>query len=495
LCKATRHGHANIERWLKRKDGSRFLASGKLSQLKRDAAGELRGFVDVAHDITAHHAAAEDLRRRAQNDELTELPNRRTLCEHVQRAIGSMKRRSANLFAVLFVDLDRFKAVNDEFGHVVADELLALTARRLERCIRSEDIVARIGGDEFAILVNGITGITDATDATARIGLEMRRPATIDGRDVRATVSVGIAMGNLKYDRPEAILRDADTAMYMAKTEGRARAVVFESAMAADAGVNSDLAQDLRHALKRNELRIAYQPIIRLGDTSLVGFESLIRWEHPKRGLLLPFQFIAKAEESDLILSIDRWMLEVASRQLATWHRQGVGAQFQMSVNVSSTEFSRDDFLGDLLEILAASELAPAHLRLEITESVIMERSPKANLALAAIRELGIKLDVDDFGTGYSSLGSLQHIAVDALKIDSSFIAGMNSHSGNGLVETIIYLAHKLGLVVIAEGIQTVSQLRRLVELGCDFGQGFLFSPPLEADVARDFRQIEYVLS
>jgi diguanylate cyclase (GGDEF)-like protein/PAS domain S-box-containing protein len=484
LRRARVHGHANVERWLVRKDGTRFLASGKISQLKRDPAGQLRGFVNIAHDITGHHAAAEDLRRRAQYDELTELPNRRTFYEHVSRAIGAMKRRPSNAFAVLFIDLDHFKAVNDEFGHIIADELLAVTARRLEHCIRSEDIVARLGGDEFAILINGIAEVSDAADAAQRIGLQMRKALTIDGRDVRATVSVGIAIGSIAYDRPEDILRDADSAMYVAKSEGRARAVLFDASMASSIDLNVDLAGDMRYALERNELRVVYQPIVRLSDATLVGFESLVRWEHPRRGLLLPAQFIPKAEESGLILSIDRWMLAEGCRQLAAWQAAGFGDQLQMSVNVSTKEFTRDDFVADLGEILESSGLSPSRLRLEITESAIMEQSTRVNLMLAEIRKLGIELDVDDFGTGYSSLAALQHIAVDALKIDSSFVAGMSSPIGKGLVETVIYLAHKLDLVVVAEGIETVEQLGRLARLGCDFGQGFFFAPPLDTQAA-----------
>jgi diguanylate cyclase (GGDEF)-like protein/PAS domain S-box-containing protein len=487
LRRATTHGFTDVERWLIRKDGSRFLASGKLSQLKRDAAGELRGFVKIAHDITHHHAAAQDLRHQAQYDELTELPNRRAFYAHVQQAIALMKRRPSNLFAVLFIDVDHFKAVNDEYGHIIADQLLAVTARRLERCVRSVDVVARLGGDEFAILLNVISGTASANEAAERIGIEMRQPVTIDGKEVRATASIGIAIGNQTYDLPEDVLRDADAAMYAAKTAGRARAVLFDASMAAGGGTTFDFAAELNHAIAHDELRIAYQPILRLSDSTIVGFEALVRWEHPRRGLLAPVQFIPKAEESDLIISIDRWMIRGAAQQLAAWQAAGIGPHLQVSVNVSSREFSRDEFLGELRTILDATGLAPAKLRLEITESAIMERSEQADALLAAIRALGVELDVDDFGTGYSSLGALQHICVDALKIDSSFVARMASQNGSKLVATVIRLAHDLGLVAIAEGIETADQRERIMTLGCEFGQGFLFAAPLDAEAAGRF--------
>jgi diguanylate cyclase (GGDEF)-like protein/PAS domain S-box-containing protein len=485
LLKASNQGSASIERWLMRKDGSCFLASGKLRQLEPDAAGELRGFVSIAHDITAQHATSQDLNRRAHYDELTDLPNRRTFYEHVQRAIGLLKRRPTRLFAVLFIDIDHFKEVNDEFGHGVADQVLEITARRLEGSVRTEDVVARVGGDEFAILLNGINGVADANEAAERIGLETRKATTIDECVVHATLSIGIAIGKARYDRPEDILRDADSAMYAAKLEGRARAVLFDAAGLADDTI--DLAADIRQALSCDELRIAYQPIIRLSDSTLVGFESLVRWEHPRRGLLLPGTFIPRAEQSDLIVAIDRWMLLAGCRQLAKWQSEGGDPGLQISINVSGREFSREDFLGDLREILESTGLAPECLRLEMTESVIMERSKTTHTLIGAIRELGVSLDVDDFGTGFSSLTALQHFSVDALKIDSSFVANMGSDNGAKLIETILVLAHKFGLATIAEGIETAEQAHHLMSIGCEFGQGYFFAPALDADGARQF--------
>jgi diguanylate cyclase (GGDEF)-like protein/PAS domain S-box-containing protein len=486
LRKVTMDGSANLERWLVRKDGSRFLASGKLSPLVHDG-GQARGFVYVVHDITANHAAAEDLRRQAKYDELTGLANRRTFNEHLQRAIALLKRRPSILFAALFIDIDHFKSMNDVFGHIFADRLLEAVAHRLEKCVRSEDIVARTGGDEFAILLNGITGVADANDAAERIGAEMRQPIRIDGRDALATVSIGIAMSGPQYQHPEDILQDADSAMYVAKSGGRARAVVFDPAMAPGARIKSDLAEDLRQAIERGELRVAYQPIMRLRDTTIVGFEALVRWQHPERGLLHPERFIPIAEQSDLIINIDEWMLRKACRQLAHWQARGVGPGLQMSINISSKEFAHDDFLANLRLILESTGLAPACLRLEITESAIMEQSQRVDALLSAIRELGVSIDIDDFGTGYSSLETLQHMTVDALKIDPTFIGIMNSHKGRGLVETVIFLARKLGLSTVSEGIESIDQLRALDGLACEFGQGHLFAPPLDADAAGRF--------
>jgi diguanylate cyclase (GGDEF)-like protein/PAS domain S-box-containing protein len=487
LRKATTNGFIDAERWLVRKDGSRFLAAGKLSQLKRDAAGDLRGFVKIAHDVTGYHAATQDLNRRAQYDELTGLANRRTFYENVSRAIAAMKRRPSVLFAVLFIDLDYFKRINDDFGHIIADQLLDTIARRLETCVRAADMVARLGGDEFAILLNGIEDVTEATEAAERISVDIAQPATIDEREVRATVSVGIALGDVVYDLPEDILRDADTAMYTAKSEGRARAAVFDRSMKSGQRRSFDLNAELRGAVERNELRVFYQPVIRLRDRATVGFEALARWQHPKRGLLHPNQFIPKAEETDLIASIDRWVLFRASQQLVAWQADGADANLQMSVNISSKTFLYGDFMTDLRASLASSGMAAQSLRLEITESAVLERSQRASSLLTGIRQSGVALDIDDFGTGFSSLDALQHMSVDALKIDQTFIANLGSANGAALIDTIVDLAHNLSIIAVAEGIETDAQLHTLIEAGCDLGQGYLFSTPLDTATATDF--------
>lgn len=482
-------GSVAVERWLLRKSGSSFLASGKTARLTAgDPAGNSRGYVKIVHDTTEQHEAAEAMRRRAQYDALTELPNRQHFYEHVRRAIAILKRRSSSCFAILFIDLDNFKMVNDTYGHIVADDVLSKIARRLERCARSEDVVARVGGDEFAILLNGISGTLDADDAAQRILVAMQDAIDTPAGDVIATVSVGIALGTVKHEQPEDVLHDADVAMYVAKTQGRGRAIVFDESIGTVARDNTALMSALRHAIGRNELRVAYQPVVRLRDGCVVGFEALARWKHPRRGILLPKEFIPCAEESNLIVAIDRWVLARACTQFRTWHRLGlVKSALQMSVNVSSREFSRIDFPDDLRSMLDTNEVAATSLRLEITESTLLERSPRAYATLAAVRALGVQIDVDDFGTGYASLGALNDIAVDGLKIDWSFVTSKNSRNGWQIVEAVIRLAHSLGLAATAEGIETAEQRDKLIALRCDLGQGFLFAPALGPVAATDF--------
>ena len=477
LSKADVDGSIDIERRLVRSDGSTFLAGGKTSKLAAGAAGQERGFVKLVHDVTAQHAVAEDLLRRASCDALTGLPNRRTFFEHVTRAISIVKRRASRSFAMLFVDLDDFKAVNDAFGHRVADEVLVLVARRIEKCVRSADVVARVGGDEFAVLLNGIDGAVDADDAAQRILTEMRAAFRTDSGDVFAAVSVGIALGSPKYDVPEDILRDAGAAMYVAKSQGRARSVTFDESISETKRKSVDL-----NAIERDELRLAYQPVFRLTDAAVVGLEALVRWKHPKLGLLPPSAFIPQAEDSNLIIAVDRWVLANACGQLRMWQLCGIaGPALQMSINVSSKEFSRDDFVAELRGVLDASDLHPTSIRLEITEGAMLERSKRASAALAAVRELGVSVDVDDFGTGYASLSALSNIIVDGLKVDWSFVTNANQNHGWDIVESVISLARKLGVVAIAEGIEHVEQLDRLISLGCHLGQGFYFSPGIGA--------------
>lgn len=487
LEKARAWGALDEERWFVRKDGSRFLGSEKVSRIKQGSKTAAPGFVHVVHDITERNQVADEMRRRAMIDQLTELPNRGTFLEHLHRAIAAIKRRSTNLFAVLFIDLDDFKEVNDTFGHIVADRLLEITARRLERCARAEDVVARIGGDEFAILLNGINDLGDANDAADRISAEMRRAIPIDTHTVRATVSVGIAIGSPRYDRPEDVLRDADAAMYDAKAGGRGRSVVFGTSSAAGGRSEFDLETDLRHAIERNELWVAYQPVMRLADASIVGFEALVRWQHPRRGLLQPGEFILRAEQSESIVALDRWVLREACTALASWRTRFTCPDLAINVNFSSKEFSDPRVLDELRSVLSTTGLPPGLLHIEITESSIMERSDRTTALLGAIRALGVELHVDDFGVGYSSLAALGRMPVHALKIDRSFIADIDSRKGALLVHTITHLAHNLGLAAIAEGIETVEQLNGLIAVKCEYGQGFLFSEPLDVGRATQF--------
>ena len=480
LQKASILGKVDEERWFLRKDGSRFLGSEKISRLRAGKKRSSQGFVHVAHDITAHKELADDLRRRAAVDPLTGLANRNTFFDHVERAIALIKRRSSCLFAVMFIDLDHFKEINDAFGHMVADHLLEITARRLESCARTEDIVARIGGDEFAILLNGIRDASDAQEAANRIGTEMRKPVFVDSQGVYATVSVGIAMGTAGYDNPETILRDADSAMYVAKAGGRARSMVFSGAVDAGNRFGPDLQGDLRHAVERGELRVVYQPIVRLADSTISRFEALVRWEHPRRGLLYPNDFILRAEASNTIIAVDRWVLATACNALAGWRSRFADPALCVSINLSSKQFTHPDLISHLRETLTAAALTPDCVHLEITESAIMEKSIRTEKMLAAVSDAGFELHVDDFGVGYSSLSVLRDLPVRALKIDRSFTTKMDTRNGLELVRTIIQLAHNLGLVAVAEGIENLDQLGMLVAMSCDYGQGFFLSEPCD---------------
>lgn len=476
LDKVTVLGIVDEERWFVRKDGTRFVGSEKIRHLKAGSDGASDGYVNVAHDITESNKRLEELRRLASLDSLTKVSNRSTFFEHVQRAIATIKRRPTALFAIIFVDLDHFKQVNDNFGHIAADRLLEVTARRLEKCVRSEDIVARIGGDEFAILLH-IGDVADAHGAAERINAEVRKPMQIASQNVSATASIGMALGSPRYNSPEEILHDADAAMYAAKAHGRGRSMIFNPDLSL---VGLDLHEELRRAVDRNELRLAYQPVVRLADSSLHGFEALVRWQHPDYGLLYPSDFIPKAEENALIVAIDRWVLRQACAALAGWRSQlSAQSNLAISVNMSGKDFSQSDLLDDLGDVLRVTGVPPQCLHLEVTESAIMERSDRATALLEAIRNLGVELHVDDFGVGYSSLASLAELPVHALKMDRAFVSAMDSAKGAVLVRTITYLAQNLGIPTIAEGVESVSQIGGLVAVGCEFGQGFIYSKPL----------------
>jgi diguanylate cyclase (GGDEF)-like protein/PAS domain S-box-containing protein len=483
LEEASLCGSSNINTWFERKNGSHFLGAGKISELHSEPGSDFRGYVQIIHDITESDAAEQELRRRAQCDELTALPNRRTFFEFVVRAIALAKRKSTFQYAVLFIDLDHFKAVNDKYGHTIADELLIATGRRLERCLRSEDIAARIGGDEFAVLLNGISSVREADDAAERIAVAMQETIVVDGLEIGATVSVGIAIGSAHCERPEDILRDADIAMYAAKRAGRARAIRFNADSNQPSFAEPD---DLGSAIANGEMRIAFQPVIQLKSNVLFGYEALIRWQHPQRGLLQPQDFIPAAEGSEHIFAIDLYMIEHSLRQLRDWQDEKLARTVQMSVNISSRELSHMGFFEQLNALVLESGVPANRLRLEITESATMERSAAARAMISAIRALGVSVDIDDFGTGYSSLQALQHVDVDALKIDASFVATIGSLA-TVLLDAVVGLAHDLGTVAIAEGIETAEQLAYLISVDCDLGQGFLFSPPLDAPGALEY--------
>ncbi|MBX3727802.1 MAG: EAL domain-containing protein [Candidatus Sumerlaeia bacterium] len=437
-------------------------------------------------DISKRKSAEIQLRHDAMHDALTGLPNRALLLDHLRSAIGRTRRNAEYQFAVLFIDLDRFKIINDSLGHTIGDQVLVEFAGKMRRFLRPGDIAARLGGDEFVVFLNDISHMRDATRVAERIHQDLEHPFHLDDMEVTATASIGIALSATGYDKPEDLLRDADAATYRAKASGRARHEVFDRAMHEAVVSLLRLESHLRRAVERNELLIHYQPFVSLAECRLTGFEALVRWMHPEQGLLSPTEFIPLAEETGLIIPIGYWVLENACRQMALWTAHyPATAGISLSVNLASPQLCRPDFADRLSGILDATGLEARRLKLEITERTIMEPREEVLANLAALRTLGVQLQIDDFGTGYSSLGFLRSYPIDHLKIDRSFVHGM-ADSGDDLeiVRTITNLASNLRMQVIAEGVETADQYERLRELNVGEGQGFYFSEPLDPAAA-----------
>ena len=428
----------------------------------------------------------DHFRYAAFHDALTDLPNRSMLTESLKVVIERAKQQDNYEFAVLFLDLDRFKNVNDSLGHSIGDQLLIAMARRLENCTREVDMVARLGGDEFAILLDGIQDAEEATKMAQRVQEKMQSAFNLNGHEVFTTASIGIALSFTGYDHPENILRDADTAMYRAKAQGKACYEVFDKGMHTRAVYLLQMETALRRALEREEFRVYYQPIVSLDNGHLAGFEALVRWQHPERGFVSPADFIPMAEDTGLIIPIGAWILKRACQQLSQWQWQSpANRSLFMSVNLSGKQVAGEEIVDQIEQVLRETGVEPRHLKLEITESAVMENAEHAVSLLKRLKAIGVQLSIDDFGTGYSSLGYLHKFPLDTLKIDRTFIGRIDEAEENvEIVRTVVTLAENMGMDVVAEGVETLGQLVQLRKLKCQYGQGYLFSRPVDAESA-----------
>ncbi len=450
----------------------------------RDTDGKIIRWFGTCTDIDAEKATEAKLNHYARHDTLTNLPNRAEFMDHLKQAVDRAVGNGYARFAVLFLDLDRFKVINDSLGHAVGDKLLVAIAERLKACVRPGDVVARLGGDEFTILLNRTGEIDDVARVAERLQSRLSEPFKLDNYEVFTTASIGIIISDEVERQPEDFLRDADAAMYRAKESGKARYEIFDREMHVR---NMNLLQvetDLRHAVERGEFEVFYQPIVQLETGRIREFEALIRWRHPKHGLIAPNEFIGVAEETGLIIPIGEWILKESCRQTAEWQKK-VDFPLSISVNLSAKQLMHPSLLGQVAKIVEDSGLLPGRLKLEVTESTVMEHSDTSLSVLSSLKNMGVSLSTDDFGTGYSSLSYLHHFPFNRLKIDRSFISKMDEDEKSGaIVTTVMMLGNSLEMEVVAEGVETETQLEFLRKLGCRIGQGYLFSRPVDAEAA-----------
>ncbi len=450
----------------------------------RDDGGKPSRMAGSQSDITKRKETEEQLLHNALHDALTGLPNRAMFMDLLARLQHRALRRKET-FAVLFLDLDRFKLINDSLGHSTGDRLLLAVSRRLEYCVRPGDIVSRLGGDEFTVLLNRIQSEADVTSVAERINEDLRAPYEIDGRRIYVTASMGIAISSPSYESPEEVLRDADIAMYRAKVQGSASFAIFDETMHAQALARLQLETDMRKAIERMEFKVHYQPIIAVSTNSVVGFEALLRWQHPRRGLLSAPDFLPVAEETDLILPIGWDGLRKTCSQIKHWQRGGDAApSLVVAVNLSNKQFYAPDLLANIEKALSDSGLDPEHLTVELPESVVMGNVEEAVIILSELRSLGLHVHMDEFGTGYSSLSYLHRLKIDCLKIDRRFVSDMKSTESEITVRTVLNLAESLRMDVIAVGVEDAMQLAQLRKLNCKYAQGELFSRPLPPEAA-----------
>ncbi len=450
--------------------------------------GELRHYVaELERSSGALQESHENFRHAAYHDALTGLPNRNYFIDTLKDLLQITRENSESNFAVLFLDLKNFKTINDSLGHSLGDRLIKKVGKRLSSMVREDDMVGRFGGDKFGIILTDLLSKEEATGFADRLAKRLAEPYTLDARQVFTSAKIGIAYGNSKYPEAEDILRDADIAMYYAK-DNEENYVIFDQKMHIRAVTRLQLETDLRFAIERNEFELYYQPIISLDDASLTGFEALVRWNHPQRGLVPPNEFIPISESTGLIIPMTVQILHAACTQVVKWQKNSsTGKPLSIAVNLSGKHFGHPALVEQIKTVISESGIAPGNLKLELTESAVMENAETAILMLRQIKETGVQISIDDFGTGYSSLSYLHRFPIDLLKVDRSFVSAMEENTENGeIVRTVIALAKALKLRVVAEGIESIHQFHQLRILGCEYGQGYLFSKPLQvADIER----------
>ena len=452
----------------------------------RTSDGRATRFAGSQTDVSERKSNEEQMIHDALHDTLTSIPNRTLLLDRIRQSLVRRKRYPKTSFAIIFIDLDRFRLVNESLGHIHGDELLQLISARLKETIPIGDTVARLGGDEFSILLQDINSVRDVEVIAKDIQNLFSKPFFLGDREVFASASMGIAHSDNDYKTPEEILRDAELAMYRAKREGKSQSIVFQPQFRQSSLSPIDLDTDLRRALDRDEMELHYQPIISMRDRTISGFEALLRWSHRSRGVISPNEFIPLAEETGLIYDLGQWVLGKACKQIATWNKSKKKEdQLEISINLSSRQFSDPNLVEGIVENIEKSGFDAEFLKIEITESALMQNAQRSVSMLNQLKDLNIKVCVDDFGTGYSSLSYLHTFPIDTLKIDRSFVHDMSRNFRNmEIIRTIIMLAHNLKLDVIAEGVETGEQDAQLSALGCQFAQGFYFSRPINSSDA-----------
>ena len=467
-----------------------------LIQVVKNEVGNTQLLRGIIVDITHFKQVEKQLVHDTLHDVLTGLANRALLMQRMDNLFEKANQDPDYQFALLFLDLDRFKLVNDSLGHPIGDRLLIELSRRLEKCVRTSDTVARLGGDEFAILLDNIKDISSATEIAERVKQELASPFNLNGHEMFAATSIGIAISCADYEQPEQLLRDADTAMYHAKSQGKARHEIFDSKMHSQSVATLQLETDLRRAIERQELQVYYQPIVELQTAKITGFEALLRWQHPTLGFVSPTEFIPIAEETGLIIPLGTWVMSEACKQLNLWRVQFPKAEITMSVNFSSKQFEQPQVVEFIKKIIDTNNLQSKHIHLEITESLLVEDTQQVAEVLRQLKSLGVILCLDDFGTGYSSLSYLHRFPIDILKIDRSFVMGMSSDDDDNskieIIQTILALAENMYINVVAEGIETKAQLTKLKALRCKYGQGYFFSKPLESKAIEKILATQY---